>query len=90
MKSINDYILETSNDSKTGIFGEFEKPKKLAKYGFMVYDENSGAITGIHTNSAEELAETTSSEHDMYNDLFILEVGKSIELKNQGVWCRIW
>ena len=55
-----------------------------------MYDENSGAITGINTNSAEELAETISSEPDMYTDLFKLEVGKSIELKNQGVWCRIW
>lgn len=90
MKSINDYILETSNDSKTGAFGEFEEPKKPAKYGFMMYDENSGTITGIHINSAEELAETTSSEPDMYADLFKLEVGKSIELKSQGVWCRLW
>lgn len=55
-----------------------------------MYDENSGTITGIHTNSAEELAETTSSETDIYADLFNLEVGKSIELKGQGVWCRLW
>lgn len=85
-------LLETKNNfSGPGTFGELETPQSPLTYGFMMYDENSGMVLGVQAKNADQLADAYSVDsEEIYDKVFELKVGESVNLKDQGIWCRIW
>lgn len=82
-------LLEAKNN---GVEFLSEDAPTAKDFGFLSYDDNSGSIFGINVDSVKELADFYSVEEDMYEDLFDLEVGESLDMTKdgQGIWLRIW
>lgn len=87
-KKLNKPIVSTKANINN-IFADIEVSTKL-NYGFMVYSENDDMLYGITVDNVEELAELFSTDTEIYEPLFRLSVGKTLTLKDDTIWTRIF
>ena len=94
---VNEFLIKkklnkpkvSAKSNRNNIFANIEASTKL-NYGFMVYSQNDDMLYGITVDNVEELAELFSTDTEIYEPLFRLDVGKTLKLKDSTIWTRIF
>ena len=85
MKTINKYITEKFYDPRNEISVTEE-----GKFGYMVYDQNSGTLFTFGVDRAKDMVQEYSYEESVADDLIKLKVGQSYTDESGTIYTRIW
>jgi hypothetical protein len=86
MKTLTEYLNESK---KSGIVDECNA-KGSAKFGYMMYDDNSATVTVIEFDDLKEFAESQGFDVEDYMEIDKLEIGESAYDGASVVYTRIW
>ena len=85
MKDIKQYITEGFYDPRNEIEIDEE-----GKFGYMVYDQNSGTLFTFGADRAKDMVMQYSYEESVADDLIKLKLGQSYTDDSGAIYCRIW
>ena len=89
MKSLQQFIKAGSiNESRFDI--DSCDASGNMKFGYMMYDDNTGTVTVIQFNKLSDLAKSYGAEEEMFLGIDKLDVGESVYDGAATIYTRIW
>jgi len=85
MKDIKHYVTERLYDPRNEIEIDEE-----GKFGYMVYDQNTGLLFTFGVDRAKDMVMQYSYEESVADDLINLKLGQSYTDDSGAIYCRIW